>query len=152
MIVLCDIYELLAKHDGISAVSVVKNRLKYEWASLMVFTNSCCKKLIPEFIDDTNNSLFDLAWAPSVGELPAEYNHCVGYDEPGKAKVIHFTQGIPCFEETSDSEYSEEWMAEIQAATKTVPWKDIMGESRHYKPVMERYLRRSASQPESIPG
>jgi hypothetical protein len=143
---LCDIYELVEQHDIKNAVSVAQHQQRFEWPSLMVFSNGCCKKLTPEWIDDKKNNPFDFSWAPSVGNLPPEYNHCIGYDPPGPAKIVHYTQGIPCFPETEDSEYRDEWMEEFKSATSTVPWADIMGKSVHEEPVLKRYNERLASQ------
>lgn len=139
MLCLCDIYELLQYVNGQHDVYVSKNKLRYEWASMMVFDNERCKVLTPEYIEDPANGLLDLNWAKSVGEVSGVYNQLVGYDEPNpQAKLIHFTQGIPCFPETKGTEFSAEWEAERRHANSTVPWKDIMGNSVHAKPVMER--------------
>jgi hypothetical protein len=36
-----------------------------------------------------------------IGDLPREWNHLVGYDAPrSDAKLVHYTQGMPIFEET----------------------------------------------------
>lgn len=142
MLVLCDIHELLEIREG-TAVCVVKNpQLRYEWPSLMVFENEFCKRLTPEYIDHRDSKPNTLDWADPIGELPAEYNHCVGYDKPrDDAKIVHFTQGIPCFPETVDSEYGYEWMAELNMVRASEPWGAIMGNSVHAKPVLERMRR-----------
>ena len=140
MLVLCDIYQLVEQHSAFNAVSVAQHQQRFEWPSLMVFTNGSCQKLTPEFVDNGANKLFDFAWASNIGNLPSEYNHCIGYDAPrDDAKIVHFTQGIPCFQETADSEYQQEWMDELASCTSTVPWFEIMGGSVHAEPVLERY-------------
>jgi len=141
MLVLCDIYELLDPIEEDRSVHVVKNKqLRFEWPSLMVFQNDLCSKLTPEWIDDPSSAPQSFSWATyGVGELPAELNHCVGYDQPRTdAKIVHFTQGIPCFEETKDCEYAQAWLEEFNYCRASVPWKDIMGNSVHYQKVMER--------------
>jgi hypothetical protein len=139
--VLCrgDLAELVALTSDASPVWVVKNKLRFEWPSMMVFRNELCRALTPAFVDDDHNSLFDLAWAPSVGALPAAWNHCVGYDAPNPdAKLVHFTQGVPVWPETIDSEFAPEWMAAHRESNGTVSFKKLMGNSVHAKAVYER--------------
>jgi lipopolysaccharide biosynthesis glycosyltransferase len=127
----------------IPAVWMVKNpKVRFEWPSVMYFNNWLCKKLTPEFVEKDAPQKLD--WAHKVGELPKEWNHCVGYDEPNSdAKIIHYTQGIPCWPETKDCEYADKWNTEFQHANGTVSWADLMGSSVHAKPVLER-LRKTA--------
>lgn len=137
-----DVAELIeiAKADAgmYTDVLVVKSKLPFEWPSMMVFRNFSCRMLKPKFVDDPNNSLFDLAWAREVGELPAEWNHLVGYDKPKPAKLVHFTQGIPCWPETVGSEYTAEWQTEANGMVSSVSWQELMGGSVHAKPVRRR--------------
>lgn len=140
--ILCraDIYDL---PDTDAAVSVVVNkdpRLAYERPSVMLFNCAKCKDLTPEYIETGNPQT--LEWAGSVGELPAVWNHLVNYDTPNlEAKIVHFTQGIPCFAETRDSEFAEEWLAEHRSMNGTVSWAEIMGRSVHAKPVLDRMAK-----------
>jgi hypothetical protein len=132
MLVLCDIYDLLEHHTCLNTVTVAQHQQHFEWPSLMIFTNAACKKLTPEFINSKDNKMFDFKWAKSIGNLPPEYNYCVGYDPPIEdAKIVHFTQGIPCFPETENSPYRKEWYEELEVATSTVSWKELMGNSVH---------------------
>lgn len=133
MLCLADITKI-PRND--SAISVVKNKLRFEWPSLMVFNNELCKDLTPEYIE--SQSPQDLSWAKTIGSLPSAWNHLVGYDSPQDAKIIHYTQGIPCFPEVSDCEYAKEWMDEAQAVNSAVPWEVLMGNSVHAQPVKER--------------
>lgn len=119
-----------------SAISVVKNALRFEWPSLMVFNNEQCKTLTPEYIE--TKSPQDLSWAPTIGELPSAWNHLVGYDRPQAAKIIHYTQGIPGYPEVADCEYAKEWMDEAERCASAVPWEELMGNSVHAQPVKER--------------
>jgi hypothetical protein len=140
MLVLCDIWELLDFWEPLYQIQCVKNeRQQFEWPSLMIFSNARCKLLTPDYINNESNKVNKIwDWA-EVGALPKEYNHCIGYDDPrGDAKIVHFTQGIPCFKETVDSEYAQEWEDEMQSCLFTVPWEAIMGNSVHKKKVMER--------------
>lgn len=130
MIVLDDIHKLLQHYDEKHAVSVVKNKLRFEWPSLMLFNNSRCGKLTLEEVGCGSPQKFD--WAESVGDIPTEWNHCVGYDEYNPdAKLIHYTQGIPCWPETANCDYSKEWHREAKYAMGTVSWQELMGNSVH---------------------
>lgn len=145
MLCLADIAELYWMcHNRFDSVSVVQNKLRFEWPSLMFFNNSHCKGLTLDVIEKGQPQGFE--WATSVGAIPPEWNHLIGYDAPRKdVKIVHFTQGIPCFEETKDSEYAAEWTDVLKHANGTVSWKAIMGNSVHAKPVIERMAKRVAA-------
>jgi len=133
MLCLTDITKIPRSED---AVSVVQNQLRFEWPSLMIFNNEKCKSLTPEYIETQQPQ--GLQWASSIGSLPPEWNHLVGYDKPQDAKIVHFTQGIPCFPEVSGCEYTDEWMDEAQIVCSALPWEMLMGNSVHAQPVKER--------------
>lgn len=129
MLVLGDISELFDLADPQYAVQVVKNKRRFEWPSLMLFNCEKCKALTLGYVEKEN--LFDFAWAESIGDLPAEWNHCIGYDEPKQAKLLHYTTGIPIFEQTKKFGYVEEWKEVHQYANGTVSWEELMGNSVH---------------------
>ena len=139
MLVLCDIWDLMELYDPLYHMQVVQNDQRFEWPSMMLFSNARCQMLTPDYINDEANPVNKIwEWA-DIGALPAQYNHCVGYDQPrDDAKIVHFTQGIPCFKETIDSEYAQEWEEEFRSSIFTVSWEQIMGNSVHYKRVMEK--------------
>lgn len=141
MAVTGDIAELFDM-AGAAAVSVVQDQARFEWGSAMLFNAGCCRMLSPEFIENTDNQLLDLKWAPSVGILPPEWNHCVGYKEPIEAKLYHYTQGLPLWPETAGLPEDKAWNDEHAAAVHSVTWKELMGKSVHAKPVIERLIRR----------
>lgn len=146
MLCLADVYELEELcRDQSKSVFVSKNKLRFEWPSLMYFNNANCMGLTLEMIEKGNPQA--LEWAVGgVGDLPPEWNHLVGYDEPRPdAKVVHFTQGVPCFRETAGCEYEKEWQDEVKRCNGTVSWTDIMGGSVHAKPVIERLAARAAA-------
>jgi hypothetical protein len=139
MLCLCDINELI-ELSGSSAVSVVKNKQRFEWPSLMVFNNELCEGLTPEYIQTGEPSTFN--WAEEVGELPAEYNHIIPYDSPNpNAKICHFTAGVPCWPETRDCEYADAWREEAKACMSTVSFQALMGNSVHNTPEVLRMLK-----------
>jgi hypothetical protein len=128
-----DISKLFALADDKYAVMVSKNVKRFEWASAMLFNCAKCKILTPEFVENAQD-LHGIAWAneEEIGALPPEWNHLVGYDLPrDDAKLVHYTQGVPCFPETAESEYKKEWMIELKACNSAAPWDVLMGGSVH---------------------
>jgi hypothetical protein len=141
MLVLGNVHELRDYVTGEHDVYVVKGPERFEWPSLMVFDNERCSHLTPEWIDDEANQPAKLDWAESIGELPSEWNHCVGYDAPRTdAKLVHYTMGIPAFEETRDCEYSAEWWKEHEAMNRNCSWLALMGKSVHAKKVLPKFF------------
>lgn len=135
MLVKGDIDELFKLYNDKYAVMVSKNEHRFEWASAMLFncahpSNKC---LTPAYVE-TAEGLHHIKWCKDeeIGDFPREWNHLVGYDKPrNDAKLVHFTQGIPCFPETLESEYSDEWHAEHKLTNSSVPWIVLMGNSVH---------------------
>lgn len=138
MLVLDDIAKLFDLADDRFDVMVAKNVMRFEWASLMLFNNAKCRVLTPEYVDKAAG-LHQIQWSDNIGDLPMEWNHLAGYDAPRPdAKLVHFTQGVPCYPETEDSEYRREWMEVLQGCAESAPWFHLMGKSVHAKPVVER--------------
>jgi hypothetical protein len=136
-----DIAELAAQADGRNCLQVMKEQHKFEWASVMLFNCAQCKILTPEYIDDPAHKLLDLDFGP-IGEFSAEWNHCVNRMEPTEAKLYHFTEGIPLWDEVRGSDLDAYWLAEFEDMKSTVPWVQLMGNSVHAKPVLHRFLAR----------
>jgi lipopolysaccharide biosynthesis glycosyltransferase len=128
MIVLGDICEL---EQYAAPVSVVQNRLRFEWPSMMVFNCELCTELTLRAVEEGKPQTF--SWASSIGALPAEWNFCVGYDQKPEVtpKLIHYTQGIPCWPETQNCDYAEVWKKEARMSMATVSWQELMGNSVH---------------------
>jgi hypothetical protein len=141
VVVKADIAELAAQADGVSAVQVMKEQHKFEWASVMLFNCAQCKILTPEYIDDPANKLLELNFGP-VGEFSKEWNHCVNRTEPEQAKLYHFTEGIPLWDEVRGSPLDSAWDDEYEDAKSTVSWVQLMGNSVHARPVLHRFLKR----------
>ena len=130
MLCLADITELFDLFDNRYAVQVVANKRKFEWPSLMLFNNETCKKLTPEFVESSDD-LFRMGWE-NVGPLPKKWNFCVGYDEKIPwANLVHFTKGIPVWDETKDCEYAEHWHKERKIMMSTCSFQELMGKSVH---------------------
>ena len=47
------------------------------------------------------------------------------------AKMVHYTQGMPIYEETTGSEYRDAWLAEHKKSNATTPWQELMARSVH---------------------
>jgi hypothetical protein len=132
MLLLDDIWKLDAiARDMPHSVCLVKNKLRFEWPSLMYFHNERCRALTPELIETGKPQTFD--WAKyGVGELPPEWNHCIGYDTHNpNAKLAHYTAGVPCWPETKNCRFAKEWATVAKDASSTVPWADLMAKSVH---------------------
>lgn len=135
MLVQDDIYKLLALADDRYAVMVVKNKVRFEWASLMLFNNAKCKVLTPEFVTNSK-ALHGIGWCPEeeIGELPPEWNHLENVDEPkDKISLIHYTQGVPYWEKTANTPNAASWHNEAGFACSMPEWEDLMGNSVHHK-------------------
>lgn len=137
MLVLDDIAKLWALRDERYAVMVVKHhhvpkeekkfldepQSKYEkknWSSVMLFNNPRCRALTPEYVNTASGlELHQFKWLGNdnlIGEIPAKWNHLVGYDAPRKdASLVHYTLGGPYFDTYRDCEYASEWFAERDA-------------------------------------
>ena len=139
-IVVGDITEIRRLADPAASVTVRKGPVQFEWASLMYFQNSSgpCRSLTPGYVEDATIQPASFSWCPPerIGDLPAEWNHLVLYDQPNpRAQVIHYTAGIPCWPETAKCETAALWHAEAKAALATVSWEALMGNSVHRKAV-----------------
>lgn len=130
-----DISKLFEMVDDNFAVMVSKNEKKFEWASAILFNcgHPANLSLTPEFVE-TADRLHHISWCKEdeIGDFPREWNHLVGYDKQRTdAKLVHYTQGIPCFPETITSEYSEDWHNEHKRTNSAMPWEVLMGNSVH---------------------
>lgn len=138
MLLTSDITKILDYADSSKDVMVCKNPLRFEWSSVMLFNCEKCTKLTPEFVE-TEEKLHGLQWAESIGEIPGSWNHLVGYDNPNPSPdLIHYTQGVPCFPETRDSEHAELWRGYARESASAITWKELMGNSVHAEPVYKR--------------
>ena len=133
MLMRADIAELWALRDDRYAVMCVKHdyqpkvdtkflgqtQTKYEkknWSSVMLFNNAKCKALTPEYVNTaTGLQLHQFKWLENedlIGEVPVTWNYLVNeYERRDDAKLVHFTDGGPYFDEYKDDDYSEEWFA-----------------------------------------
>jgi hypothetical protein len=133
MLVNADIVELFNLMNSRYSVMVVKNKLQFEWPSLMLFNCDRCQKLTPEYVANSDG-LFAWDWLmpQEIGELPAQWNHLVGYDAPNpNAKLIHFTRGMPCYPDTKECEFADTWKQAHRMANQIAPLEELLGHSIH---------------------
>lgn len=133
MLVVDDIAKLFDFADDKYSVLVSKNKKRFEWASVMLFNCAKCQKLVPKYIEEAEG-LHILSWAEeqAIGSLPSHWNHLVGYDAPrNDVSLIHYTQGVPCFDETKESEHAQVWKDEFREMNTAQTWKSLMGMSIH---------------------
>lgn len=144
MICRADICELMELRDPYMAVQVVKHEYRtrhprkyvgsameaenadYErkqWASVMLI--NCAhfgwRQVTPEFVRKSQPlDLLQLRFLDEdrIGPLPVEWNWLV--DEHGTkddAKLLHFTAGIPIFEQHADAPMAGEWTSSLLSAS-----------------------------------
>ena len=96
---------------------------KKNWSSVIVFNNALCTKLMPEYVAcATGLELHQFKWTEDdyVGAMPKSWNYLVGEDNqcaPEDARLIHFTNGAPCFADYANCEFSHEWWAQYEHMT-----------------------------------
>jgi lipopolysaccharide biosynthesis glycosyltransferase len=112
---------MVAKHDYIPKEATKflnSTQTKYEkknWSSVMLFNNSKCRALTPEYVNTaTGLQLHQFKWLQSddlIGEIPKAWNFLVGeYSAEGvNPSLVHYTIGGPYFKEYRDCDFSDEW-------------------------------------------
>jgi hypothetical protein len=137
---LSDVNELMRYEDSSKAVLCVQHDYRPKettkmdgkaqsayprknWSSLMLFNcnHPALRVLTPEVVNsETGAYLHRMEWVSNdlIGSLPIEWNWLEGWNERplvGTPKAVHFTRGGPWFEKWQTVEYSELWLAELQA-------------------------------------
>lgn len=102
----------LTKFDGHEQTKYPRKN----WSSVMLFINDRCTALTPEHVNHASGlSLHRLQWVPDeqIGSLPLEWNHLVGEYAPNPtAKILHYTNGAPCFQDYADCDQAAAWWDE----------------------------------------
>ena len=85
----------------------------------MLFNNAQCRALTPDYVNTASGlELHQFKWLANdelIGEIPARWNHLVGYNAPNRdVSLVHYTLGGPYFQEYRDCEYADEWRAARQ--------------------------------------
>lgn len=98
-----------------------QNQTKYErknWSSVMVFNNSLCQKLTPDYVEKApglNLHQFNWCKEEQIAGMPKEWNYLVGvYPKMENPKLLHYTKGTPCFAEYADCDYAQVWHDEYK--------------------------------------
>jgi hypothetical protein len=135
-----DIEKLWALRDPYKAVQVVKHdyRTKHQrkyigtsmeadnadyprkqWSSVMLINcgHYAWRDMTPAKVAGMTGRYlhrFEFIEDERIGEIPMEWNHLVGEQEPSPdAKLAHFTLGVPGFSHYKDSEHAGEWFGAV---------------------------------------
>jgi len=132
MMALADLAPLLAYPEEGHAITVVQHDYQPEnetkflgakqtryprklWSALMVFDNTKCKALTPEYVATaTGAELHQLRWLDDsqIGEL-SECWQWIPDHSRGEPKIIHWTEGGPYFRDYANAAYASTWKAEL---------------------------------------
>ncbi len=110
---------------------------KKNWSSVMLFRNDRCRSLTPEYVNTATGLMLHRFWwleDDQIGSLPLDFNWLVGEYAPNPAaKILHYTNGAPCFEGYADCDHAGEWWAEYAEMLK--PGKAVEASVRNYTQV-----------------
>lgn len=107
------------KYRGTPLETVNMNYPRKNWASLMLVNceHQAWRRMSPAGLAEFSTiptALLGFEWLPdgAIGELPNEWNRLVDEGQPVEgAKLLHWTAGIPGFEEYRDAPGAEAWHA-----------------------------------------
>lgn len=113
---------MCVKHDYVPKVETKflgQTQTKYEkknWSSMILFNNAKCKALTRDYVNNaTGLQLHQFKWLANddqIGEIPVVWNYLVNeYEYREDAKLVHFTDGGPYFDEYRNDDYAPEWFA-----------------------------------------
>jgi len=93
------------------------------WSSFLAFDNAKCTALTLDYVNKaTGLELHRFHWLKDeteIGTLPLTWNWLVGEYEPNPgAKVLHYTNGTPCFQPYADCDHADRWWAEYREMLK----------------------------------
>ena len=89
------------------------------WSSFMVFDNSLCRMLTPDYVETASGlDLHRFNWLKNeypIGSLPLEWNWLIGeYPINPNAKMLHYTLGGPWFPMQRNCDEADKWLAEYR--------------------------------------
>ncbi len=106
------------KEDTKFLGAIQSKYVKKNWSSCMVFNNSKCRNLTPEYVNSAPGlELHQFKWCPEqmIGAIPLDWNFLVGEEnQKGDPKIIHWTKGGPWFRAYKDADFSELWRNEYE--------------------------------------
>ena len=106
------------KYIGTGMEANNENYQRKNWSSVMLINCShyAWRQVTPEMVQRTSGAILHrFVWMKDdeIGEIPKEWNHLViEQDANQKAKLAHFTLGIPGFKHYEHCEFAEEWFHE----------------------------------------
>ena len=117
---------MCTKHDhspdeGVKFLNTIQTKYeKKNWSSCMLFNNTKCRALIPEYINTASGlELHQFKWLLSdeeIGSIPLEWNYLSGTGQVLEKKaMIHYTLGGPYFKEYLDCEEAKVWIDEKES-------------------------------------
>jgi lipopolysaccharide biosynthesis glycosyltransferase len=120
---------MCCKHDYIPKQDVkfrgAKNEAfpKKNWSSVMLFHNSQCTALTPEYVNKASGlELHQFKWLERehmIGDIPLEWNWLVNeYNYNPDAKNVHWTLGGPWYKDYENQDYADEWFHLYDITTK----------------------------------
>lgn len=100
----------LTKFDGHEQTKYPKKN----WSSVILFDNARCERLTVDYINKASGlDLHRFHWLEDeaqIGYLPLDWNHLVGEYPPNPdAKILHYTQGTPCFPDYARCDQADRW-------------------------------------------
>jgi hypothetical protein len=90
------------------------------WSSVILWNvdHPANKALTIELVNSVpGRDLHRFCWLEDdlIGELHPKWNWLVGHSDPEiDPAIVHFTDGIPTMQGYEDSEYADEWRAELE--------------------------------------
>jgi lipopolysaccharide biosynthesis glycosyltransferase len=137
MLVRTDLMKLFQQADSTKAVQVVKHNhqppegvkmdgqaqtryARKNWSSVILWNvdHPANKALTIELVNSVpGRDLHRFCWLEDglIGELHPKWNWLVGHSDPEiDPAIVHFTDGIPTMQGYEDSEYADEWRAELE--------------------------------------
>lgn len=110
---------MLVKHEDIDGEHAFQGKSitsynMFNWSSLMLFNNAKCKQLSLDYVNTAEyHDLHQFKWLENldrIGEVPATWNHLVGYHAPRQdVSLVHWTQGVPNVNGDSGLAFEKEW-------------------------------------------
>jgi hypothetical protein len=89
------------------------------WSSLMLFNNAQCRALTPDYVNKATGLMLHRFWwleDDQIGSLPLDWNWLCGEYAPNPdAKILHYTNGGPWFENHQNCDHADLWLQERDA-------------------------------------
>tara|TARA_B110000196_G_C21123894_1_gene654725 strand:- start:172 stop:861 length:690 start_codon:yes stop_codon:yes gene_type:complete len=112
--VMCCKHDYIPKQDVKFRAAKNLTFTKKNWSSVMLFHNSQCTALTPEYVNKASGlELHQFKWLERehmIGDIPLEWNWLVNeYNYNSDAKNVHWTLGGPWYKDYENQDYADEW-------------------------------------------